>query len=414
MIAEIQKRPFVRLLLFWTTGILLAMNLRSNLLVGGLLLFPFCLFISTILIPLFYKPTLAYAHRWRWGCVIAFLIMALAALHTISRDDTLSSPPSLVEENAILLRQGFVESIDELSLSEEEKSFLATILLGYRESLQRETREKFAATGISHILAVSGFHVAIVCGFITALFGWLPKSKAGIWIRYLLTMALLWVFVVTTGMAPSAIRAGIMLSFYLTGRVFRRESDSYNTLAAAAFCMLVYNPQYLLDIGFQLSYTAVFFILYLRPFFDRIGQLRNPIIRTLWQWLTVCLSAQLGTTFLSLFYFKRFSLVFVLANLPVMLFSTLLIPMGLLWLLLPGFIPLQIGVEKLTHWTIEFVYLLYELPGASVLIPFDLFSLITGYSALLAGLVYLFKRRPWQLILCFSLFALLLIEPLIH
>lgn len=413
MIAEIQKRPFVRLLLFWTIGILLAINLRSDLLVGGLLLIPFALFLFASLLSLFDKPSLSYAHRWMWGCVIAFLVMALAALYTVSRDDTPPLHASPVKEKAILFRQSLVESIDELSLSDEEKTFLATILLGYRESLQRETREKFAATGISHILAVSGFHVAIVCGFITALFGWLPRSKMGVWMRYLLTMTLLWGFVVTTGMAPSAIRAGTMLSFYLTGRVLQRESDSYNTLAAAAFCMLVYNPYYLFDIGFQLSYTAVFFILYLRPFFDRIGPLRNPVVKTLWQWLSVCLTAQIGTLFLSLYYFKRFSLVFVLANLPVMLFSTLLIPMGLLWLFLPGFIPLQIGVEKLTHWTIAFVYLLYELPGASLMIPFDIYSLITGYAALIAGLVYLFKRRPWQLILCLSLLAILLIERLV-
>lgn len=65
-------------------------------------------------------------------------------------------------------------------------------------------------------------------------------------------------FVFITGLAPSAVRAALMLSLYLTGRALRRVTDGYNTLAAAAFCMLAYNPYYLFDVGFQLSYLAVF------------------------------------------------------------------------------------------------------------------------------------------------------------
>ena len=92
---------------------------------------------------------------------------------------------------------------------------------------------------------------------------------------------------VITGLAASAVRAGLMLTLYLTGRVLRRMTDGYNTLAAAAFCMLVFNPLYLFDIGFQLSYLAVLSILYLQPRLQNLIVVRNPVIAIPWGWITV-------------------------------------------------------------------------------------------------------------------------------
>ena len=84
------------------------------------------------------------------------------------------------------------------------------------------------------------------------------KMGIGRWVRYIILVGSLWGFVFITGLAPSAVRAALMLSLYLTGRALRRVTDGYNTLAAAAFCMLAYNPYYLFDIGFQLSFWPCF------------------------------------------------------------------------------------------------------------------------------------------------------------
>ena len=101
-----------------------------------------------------------------------------------------------------------------------------------------------------------------------------------------------------------------MLTMYLTGGVLDRRAERYNILAASAFCMLVYEPLYLFDIGFQLSYLAVLSILYFQPRLQALIKVHNPFLRTPWGWVTVTLSAQAGTTFLCLYYFGQFSTVF--------------------------------------------------------------------------------------------------------
>lgn len=162
-------------------------------------------------------------------------------------------------------QQRLLEPIAKLNLTDEEKSVLATITVGYRQAMSREVRNRFSATGVAHILAVSGFHVAIVCGFLSFLFSFLPRNGCCRWIRYISLLVLLWGFAAITGLAVSSVRAALMLTMYLTGGVLDRRAERYNILAASAFCMLVYEPLYLFDIGFQLSYLAVLSILYFQP-----------------------------------------------------------------------------------------------------------------------------------------------------
>ena len=111
-------------------------------------------------------------------------------------------------------------------------------------------RQQFAAAGVAHVLAVSGFHVAIVCGALSFVTFFLRHRVWGRWIRYLLLLVGLWGFANLTGLSPSAVRAALMLTFYLTGKHFGLQVDSYNTLVAAAFCMLVYRPAFLFDVCF--------------------------------------------------------------------------------------------------------------------------------------------------------------------
>ncbi len=420
MIEEIQKRPFVRPLLFFILGILIQTFFQAWFLAGGLLLFSFLLLLLSF--GMFYQEDSVFRFntRWVWGVNFAFVILSLAITITYltEKRSFYPTPVSLIERKAIETRQTLVESIDHLSLSDTEKSVLATLTLGYKQVLTREIREKFSATGVSHILAVSGFHVAVVCSFLSFLLSIFSRNQFSVWLKYLLTMALLWSFVFLTGLAASAVRAGLMLSFYLTGRVLQRNSDSYNTLAAAAFCMLAYNPLYLFDIGFQLSYIAVFFILYLRPRFNVSMEIRNPLLSNPWQWVVMAIAAQIGTTFLCLYYFGRFSLVFLFTNLPVMLFSTFLIPAGLLWLFLPSWIPgygwLQTFVEWLTRALVRIVDLFHSLPGASVQFDFDLFSLLTGYGMLLLFLYYMHSKKPRILLIALFLLLTLILIRLIQ
>lgn len=314
MIEEIQKRPFVRPLFLWITGILCYAFLPASSLL-------YVLGVLSALVFLFLGFSCGRAHaelrydsRWIWGAIVSVLIVCLAVevcWYSDRRIALVNEPVSSLDLLATKAQYSLVNTFDRLRLSDEEKSILATLTLGYKKAMSRETKRRFSLAGVSHILAVSGFHVAVICGFLSFFCSFMPRWGIGRWVRYIILVGSLWGVVFITGLAPSAVRAALMLSLYLTGRALRRVTDGYNTLAAAAFCMLAYDPYYLFDIGFQLSYLAVFFILFLVPRFKEWIVVRNPLLAMPWEWITVSIAAQIGTALLCFYYFGQFSTVFL-------------------------------------------------------------------------------------------------------
>ena len=216
-------------------------------------------------------------------------------------------------------------------------------------------------------------------------------------------------------MAVSSVRAALMLTMYLTGGVLDRRAERYNILAASAFCMLVYEPLYLFDIGFQLSYLAVLSILYFQPRLQALIKVHNPFLRTPWGWVTVTLSAQAGTTFLCLYYFGQFSTVFLLTNLPLTFLATLLIPASLVYMFLPEWIPgygwLQVGVEWLAHDLLWVVDAFSQVPGAVFSFRFDFPAMLVAYGMLLSILLYGHTGRSrYLLVILFLLLIILLVR----
>lgn len=415
---ELQKRPFVRPLFFWILGIVVAAYVSQPFAWVALWLIVLLFLLASFFIPTFSKAGQSdYSTRWVRGTVL-FLFLFILSIVIARISQYYAFPSTGITSGAENIRQYLLESIDRLALGEREKSVLSTLILGYKKVLPSDVRERFSIAGVSHILAVSGFHVAVVAGFLSLLFRALPSGGAGRWVRYIFLMGGVWCYVFITGMAVSSLRAGIMFSFYQTGKVIRRSSDSYNTLAASAFCMLAYRPIYLFDIGFQLSYVAVFFILYLQPRMQRWIRVRNPLLRTPWQWITVTVAAQTGTMFLCLYYFGRFSLFFLYANLPVIFFANLLIPLGLLWLLLPEWVPgyslLQYSVEKLTTAMMNVVDFISSVPGASLHFSFGFFSLVAAYTMIYLFILYSRNKRPLWLLLALGCLFLLFLLPLIE
>lgn len=418
MMNEIRKRPFTRPLFLWITGILL----QTFFLDGGwsmiLLLFPLLLVVGSFLFA-GKHAVFVYDTRWVWGAVFASLLLFLSMQLTRHVEKRMVQPsePSVFQQTAARWQEALVKPLEQLRLPTAEKSVLTTLTLGYRKVMDREVRNKFSVAGVAHILSVSGFHVAIVCGFVSLCLSFLLRFRAGKWARYILTMGLLWVFVAITGLDVAAVRAGLMLSLYLTGRILRKTTDGYNTLAAAAFCMLAYNPFYLFDIGFQLSYLAVYFILYLQPRLNGWIEVRNPLLARPWEWITVTVAAQTGTFLLCIYYFGMFPSAFLFTNLPLTLLATLLIPAGLIWMLLPEWMPgygwLQSFVEGLTRGLWWVVDTFSAIPGASLTFHFGFVRLFLSYSLLFCLLVYLRNRRPRWLLVSLFLLLIMLFEQLI-
>lgn len=420
VLKEIRKRPFSRPLFLWIIGILLQRCFACASYSFVLLLPPVLLLLCSCVVGRGRDAHFSFDARWVWGVVFVCLVLFLSIQLTATaekRADIPVEPYSFVQKAADI-QEYLLAPIDRLCLSEDEKSVLATVTLGYRKAMDREVRRKFSVAGVAHILSVSGFHVAVVCGFLSLLFSFLPNGGVGRLAKYVLTMVLLWGFVAITGLGVAAVRAGVMLSLYLTGGALRRATDGYNTLAAAAFCMLVYDPLYLFSIGFQLSYIAVYFILYLQPRLKRMIDVRNPLLAVPWGWVTLTLAAQVGTALLCLYYFGVFSSVFLFTNLPLALLATLLIPAALIWMLLPEWFPgyelLQSGVEGLTRcmwWVVE---AFTAVPGATLTFRFDFKMLMLGYALLFGLLLYGRNRRPKQLLAVLSLVLIILFVQLIE
>jgi competence protein ComEC len=211
-----------------------------------------------------------------------------------------------------------------------EASFLKGVVFGYRGDLSAEVKQAFMDTGTIHILAVSGSNVVVVALIFYSLVGFFRVSSRAA--TALTLVGLLW-YMVITGLSPSVIRATIMAGAILLGNVLGRKGDIYNSLAFAALIMLIWDPLYLLDVGFQLSFAAVLSIVYFYPKLEPlIGRLPGKffhlkLVDSTLKLFAVSVAAQLGTLPFTAYYFGRVSLISVLANLivvPVSGLNTLL------------------------------------------------------------------------------------------
>ncbi|MDR0744127.1 MAG: ComEC/Rec2 family competence protein [Tannerella sp.] len=417
---EIRKRPFIRPLIFWLAGTLLQicfpLQAISMILPAVAVIFTgISFFISKRALP----GSFTYNTRWVWGVVFAFLLIFLSIQRTSLAEQQLGhkAAPGFLLIKAGEMQEAMVNKLDRLDLSDEKKAVLATMTVNYRKNMTRDMSRRFSVVGLSHLLAVSGFHVGIISAFIGLILSFMPKRIAFFhYLKYLLLMLFIWMFTYTTGLATAAVRAAVMISIYLTGRMLKRRPDKYNTLAGAAFCMLVYNPLYLFDIGFQLSYLAVFFILYLQPRLSRLAEIRNPLLATPWNTLTVTVSAQVGTLFLCFYYFKQSSLLFLFTNLFLSLLATILIPATLMWMLIPSRTPglecLGSAVEIMTNGLMRVVERFSSIPGAILSVRFDLFTVTGSYTALGLGLLYMQTRRYRMLLAAFAVLFLILCRTL--
>ena len=158
---------------------------------------------------------------------------------------------------AMMFREGIVQKYASLGLSPEAESLLSALTVGEKRDLSRGVRELYAAVGASHVLALSGLHLGILYMILVLL---LPVGRNRLLkvLREGVVLLLLWGFAAVAGFTPSVVRAALLFTLMSLARCLHRDGSSINSLAFAALVMLVVNPRWLLDIGFQLSFLAVF------------------------------------------------------------------------------------------------------------------------------------------------------------
>lgn len=234
---------------------------------------------------------------------------------------------------ALSLRAGQVGLFRRIIKDDDAFAVAATLILGYRADLNPEIFDIYAKTGTIHALSVSGMHVGLLYLVLNRML-WFLGNKQGL--RFIKTIAILffiWCYTLLTGFSPSALRACIMISVYILAKLFNRNTNSYNIIAFTAFCLLLYNPFFIWDVGFQLSFIAVLGLIYLQPKIQNSIPLKNPWLANLWGIVAMSISAQLATYPLSVYYFHQFPVYFLLSNLFLTLPAILIMYIGLIILL---------------------------------------------------------------------------------
>lgn len=226
------------------------------------------------------------------------------------------------------IRNTIIQSIFECQFKDNTANFLITILTGDKAFLTDTTKENFSKSGLAHILAVSGLHIAII----SLMISWILSPLDNIhlkWLRLLLTLSCVWAFTFVTGMPLSAIRAAIMASFVIAGIMLRQKHSISNALFAAATFTLLITPSALFDVGFQMSYLSVFGIIIFADILT-FGE-RFTLKKRITSIFAVSIAAQLGTAIVTLFYFNFLPLSFLIGNiivvplLPIFLTTSILV-----------------------------------------------------------------------------------------
>ncbi len=245
-----------------------------------------------------------------------------------------SKPSNWLVFYAIGLRNRILNALKENGLSGEQYAVAAAIVLGYDDTMDDRIRENYQRAGAMHVLCVSGLHVGVIYLVLSLLLRFLNNNRKQKIVKVIVLLLSVWAYALLTGLAPSVLRATIMVSFFIIGKEVERDKDAYNTLAMSAVFLLVINPGYLFDVGFQLSYAAVLGIVtFYRPVF-RLIYCKNMILRKVWGATAISIAAQLGAFPVALHYFHYFPTWFLLSNLVIMLFSTFIISLGMLFIVL--------------------------------------------------------------------------------
>ena len=220
------------------------------------------------------------------------------------------------------------------SFKPDELAIINAILLGQRQNISEDVYTNYRNAGAIHILAISGLHIGIILIMLTSLFKPLERLRYGIYIKTVLIVLILWSFAIIAGLSASVTRAVSMFSIVAIGMHLKRPTNIYNTLAVSIFALLLFKPLFLFDVGFQLSYLAVFGIVSINPTLDNLWKPKYWLFKKLWQTLTVTLSAQIGILPISLFYFHQFPGLFFLTNLLIIPFLGIILGFGIIIILL--------------------------------------------------------------------------------
>lgn len=315
---------------------------------------------------------------------------------------------------AIQLRNQLLQIFKKAGLQGDESAIASALLLGYTDKLDDELLNAYSETGTLHVLSVSGLHVAIVFVLFNSMLFFLDDLKYGRILKVFLLLFFLWAYAFISGLSASVLRSAMMFSFVVLAKSFNRSTSVYNTLAASAMLLLLCNPYFITDVGFQLSYLAVAGIVYIQPILNKRIKTKWWIIRQTLDLITVSIAAQLATFPLGIYYFHQFPNYFLITNLIVIPLSTAIMYAGLLLMLISPYKWLlkyiSILFSKMLTWLNATVKAFSELPHAVTdFISIGLPEMILFYALILCIFRFLQNKKIYFLKYCLYFIIVLLL-----
>jgi competence protein ComEC len=301
----------------------------------------------------------------------------------------------------------------QIGLNKTLFSILSALTLGYKNDLESHTRQAFCQAGVMHVMALSGFNVAVIAAMMGFLLFFAQRSYPGKVLKAVFIILVIWIFAFVTGLSPSVLRAAVMISFVITGQLIHRKINTFNILYASAFFLLLMAPDLIYNVSFQLSFAAVIGIILFQPIFQKTISLKNKFLNYLWQLFTVSCAAQFSTLPITLYYFHQFPVYFWLTNLYVVPLVSVIICMSMVYLLVS---PIQVLMHVTSQILILLLEILYKAVSFTEVLPFSLIEnlYITKFQVLVLVLLilfmgkYLLQRNKLYLLLAMTLLAFFL------
>ncbi|WP_123776136.1 ComEC/Rec2 family competence protein [Brumimicrobium aurantiacum] len=307
-------------------------------------------------------------------------------------------------------RQYFVNVI-QTYVSKENQGLVIALTLGDKSKLSIEKRNQFANAGAMHVLAVSGMHVGILLAFLQWIFFLIkPLRKRSLYLYFALIF--IWAFAFLTGMSASVSRAVTMFSILAIGQLMGYKFFNLHAIFASAFFLLIFNPHFLFDIGFQLSYLAVLGIAFFYKPIYKVFNFRYKVFNYFWQGTVIGIAAQIGTLPLTLYYFNQFPNYFFLTNIGLLVLASVSLISVVVFLLL-HWVPVVVDwlafvVDFIFDVLSGFIKFINTLPGeVSIGFTPHYFHVLLLY--LFTVLTFYFWNKSKELYFRFSLIGLFII-----
>jgi len=310
-------------------------------------------------------------------------------------------------------RNRILNNLKKSNFKTDELNVAAALILGQQQDISKEILHDYQYAGAVHVLSVSGLHVGYIMLFINFILSGVAHNKNGNLVRLSFTLVALWIFAVIAGLSPSIIRSVTMFSFLAVGMYLKRETNVFHTLIVSVLLILVVSPSFLFDVGFQLSYVSLFFILWLQPLLSGMWHPTHKVSKYLWDIVTVSFAAQIGAFPLSIYYFHQFPGLFFITNIVILPGLGIIMALGVFVMLMATFdyvpqLPMSV-LEWLIYLLNTVIRHIASLEQFIIKdIPLTIYLLLSLYLAISSIIFWLEKPRFKQTLLALS--ALMVVQ----